>query len=689
MHKNTFIVKLIALFAASGSVCAQDVFEDLGESAVVGTKSEMLLLDTPRSVAVIGAERMLLQRTVPEALEELPGVHVQKTTHGHGSPFIRGFTGRQNLLMVDGVRMNNSSYRGGPIQYWNTLDSKAIERMELLRGPGSVMYGSDALGGTLNVLSKSTGFRDREGSYSGGTTWYRWDSNSESHQGRLEVEMGEGGKWGLLLGVGKKDFGDIRDSALGVMQNTGYGEENLDAKFEYALSDTTTLTVAHQYLNQDDVWRWHSTTFNQGWTHGNYATDAGTLPYRIYDQERSLSYIRLDGESDKPWMSYWQTTLSYQKSQDSEIRPGRFAVADVDTFGLTFQAGGDLGVGTINWGLDYYRDEVNSDASEPRRRPIADDSSYDSLGAFASYTWDVTEQLELTAGARASYFKARWGKLYNRTTMLDESGSGDWSDISLSAQALYKISSEDAVYASIAQGFRAPNLDDLSGSNVSNSSDEVVGSSDVDAETVLSFELGHRRVTDSVRWNVAAFYTLIDDPIVRVDDNTGIDPLVRIDNGEDGYVMGAEFEGAWLFADDWELSGHITYQDGKQKSLDEVGGTITEDTIRRLAPLSGAVALKWTAPSQKYWVQGKIIAAATQDNLGAGDFGDGQRIPVSGSRVGTPSYVIASLYSGWQISDSLELTASIENLTDEDYRVHGSGVNGQGINIGLGVKYSW
>ena len=681
--------KLFGLMALVTGAHAQDVFGDLGESVAVASRSELDLLAIPRSVDVISQQRLLLERTIPEALSELPGVLVQKTTHGHGSPYIRGFTGRQNLLMIDGIRVNNSTFRSGPIQYWNTLDSKAVERLELLRGPGSVLHGSDALGGTLNVISRGPNFRDYQGSFSGGSAWYRYDSNSESHQGRVETYMGQGGKWGLLLGVGKKDFGDLRDSAVGVFKRTGYDEENLDVKFEYALNDSTTLTFAHQYLNQDDVWRWHSTEYNDGWFHGDYATDPGDLAFRIYDQERSLTYFRVEGASDRALMANWQATFSYQKSQDSETRPGRFGVADVDTFGLAFQASGELGEGSLVWGADYYRDDVNTDASEPRRRPIADDSNYDSLGVFAQYQWQVSEKWELTAGARASYFKARWGKLYNRTLAQDESGDGDWSDLSLSAQALYRVSATDSAYFSIAQGFRAPNLDDLSGSNVSNSSDEVVGSTDLDPEKVVSFELGHRRVSDSVRWNVAAFYTLIDDPIVRVPDNTVVPNLVRMGNGEEGYLFGLEAEAAWLFNENWELSGHFTYQDGKAKKLDEIGGTVTEDTIRRLSPLAASVALKWTSTDQRYWIQGKVIAAATQDNLAAGDFGDGQRIPVSGTKLGTPSYVIASLYSGWNVNDSLELTLGLENITDEDYRVHGSGVNGQGFNVGIGAKYSW
>ena len=86
---------------------------------------------------------------------------VQKTANGHGSPFIRGFTGRQNLLLVDGVRLNNSTFRSGPVQYWNTVDPLSIDHIELIKSQGSVLYGSDAVGGTLNAFTKSSDFRAR------------------------------------------------------------------------------------------------------------------------------------------------------------------------------------------------------------------------------------------------------------------------------------------------------------------------------------------------------------------------------------------------------------------------------------------------------------------------------------------------------------------------------------------------
>jgi hemoglobin/transferrin/lactoferrin receptor protein len=689
MNNNTILHTIVGL-SLLGSVHAQEAqktVENLGDSVVTASRVQESVLDSSYSVTLLNADDVLEKslRTIPEALRYSAGVLIQKTTHGHGSPYIRGFTGRQNLLLVDGIRMNNSSYRSGPIQYWNTLDANAISRMELVRGPSSVLYGSDSLGGTLNILSKSSGFENELGWFDRGNLFYKYDTNSGSHTGRLEEQFGVGGKWGASLGLSLKDFGDIRDSNLGRMKNTGYQEQSFDMKLEYALSSTSKLTLAHQYLNQDDVWRWHSTKFNPGWIHGNHVTQAGTLDERIYDQERSLTYLRLDGEASHQLMRQWETTLSYQKSQDSERRDGRFSNLDVDTFGLAFQSRGDLGNGEIVWGFDYYHDEVNSQANEPRRRPVADDASYDTLGAFAQYKWEVSDKLELSTGLRVSHFSADWGKVFNRSTGLDESGDGDWSNAALSVRANYEINEKSHLFGGVSQGFRAPNLEDLTGSNISNSSDEVVGSAGVDSEDVISFETGVKHESDTLRLTSSVFYTAINNPITSVVDNTGTDKLLRITNGEDGYIYGVELEGEYHINDQWKLSANITYQDGKQDTLDEIGGVVTSDTIRRLSPLAGSASLRWAHPNDKVWVEATVLAATTQNNLGAGDLRDGQRVPTNG----TPGYLIGTMRAGWQARENMLFTLGLENLTDEDYRVHGSGVNETGFNTVLGVKFSW
>ena len=682
---------------AIGTAPVQVSGDVLPETVISASRSAELLRDSPYSISLIGEDELLQNsiRTLPEALKLSPGVMIQKTTHGHGSPFIRGFTGRQNLLLVDGVRINNSTFRSGPIQYWNTVDSSAVDRLELVKGQGSVLYGSDAIGGTLNTLTKSSNFRERlDGWFNNNSLFYRFDTNSRSHVGRFESSFGEGGKWGVLLGVSQKNFGDIRDSSVGRMENTGYDEIDADFRIDVAISYATTLTLAHHRVNQDDVWRWHSTIYNPGWNHGGYVVTPGAFAARIYDQERSLTYLKLEGGEGEGWLKKWSATLSYQKSQDSQFQNRaltdiRTQLAEVQTWGLGLQMESDFGDGSLLYGVDYYHDSVDSAGTrtgkDPRsQRPVADDSSYDLLGVYGQYRWtpfvDVPK-LKTTLGVRFTHAEARIGKNFDSTIGADISTSKQWQNWVASARAIYEFNERWNTYAGISQGFRAPNLNDMSGNLTSRSGFTALGSLDLEPEKFISYEIGSRFQSERASFSVAAYYTAIDNVIIGVPAAAGSTTLIT-SNGRDGEVYGIEAEASYHLNDQWTLSGHASWQEGYTESNAFVGGPQNRGYLSRIAPLMGSVALRWTHPNEKLWIEGRLTAAATADKLAANDKGDTQRIPIGG----TPSYVTASIQAGWQAREDLSLTLALENMTNEDYRIHGSGQNEPGFNAILGVR---
>ncbi len=651
-------------------------------------------LESMSSLGVVTAEQFREQgfRTVPEALANTPGVMVQKTTHGHGSPFIRGFTGRQNLLLVDGVRINNSTYRSGPVQYWNTVDGFSMDRLELVRSQGSVQYGSDALGGTMNILTADTGYLAADpGWFQQGSAQYRFDTNSSSHVGRLQTRFGDGKNWGASLGLTGKNFGDIRDSGVGRMKNTGYPEQNLDLKVETLLNPSTRLSFAHQYLNQDNVWRWHSTIYNDTpWNN----TSTGSYAARIYDQERSLTYLKVTGDLiDSPVQNY-SATLSFQRSQDSAFQDRsatdvRTQVIDVDTIGLDVQLESDLLGGNLVYGIDYYRDSIESGGTrtgrDPRsRRPVADDSTYHLLGAFAQLRKPLNQRLETTFGARITHAEAELGKVWDPDNNADISAGADWSNIVFNARALYRLDDSWNLYGGASQGFRAPNAHDLSGNITSRSGQEQLGTLDLEPEKSWTFELGSRFTSGDVSFGAAGFYTLVDDLIISVPTAPGGD-TVEATNAQEAEIVGIELEAAVRFLDNLTLSGHLTWQEGDTTSPSFLGGPSEEAPVSRLSPLVASLALRYDSPDQRWWVEGRITAADKQDELSARDQRDTQRIPPGG----TPSYLVASIRAGLQVSENLELTAALENITDEDYRIHGSGVNQPGINAIIGAKVSW
>jgi hemoglobin/transferrin/lactoferrin receptor protein len=571
-----------------------------------------------------------------------------------------------------------------------------------------VLFGSDAIGGTVNLFTKSAGFRDHAPGlgFQHGAAIYRYDTNGGSHTGRLESEVGEGGSFGLFVGMTWRDFGDIRDRVLGRMENTGYDEFDYDLRLDVAVTGTSTLTFAHQRVRQDDIWRTHNTIFFESWQGTSLA--APDLA-RIYDQERTLSYVRLAGTDLNGVVDDYRLTFSYQDSTEdfnrTRLRTGNTQVqldrTTVGTFGAALALESEIGAGRLVYGLDYYRDDVDSRThvrtSDPGgvllsdvkgvQGPLGDDAFYDLAGVYVQGRLPAGDDWEFTAGARYTYAAARIGRLDDGAGS-PTSADRDWDDLTLNLRANVRLTDTWHLYGGASQAFRAPNIDDLSSLKSSRTGVISTGSLAIDPEHYLTYELGTRYLDGEIGLQAAAFYTDISDLItsrpIGTDPGTG-EIITTTTNGADGFLWGGEVEADWWLAREWRASGFVAYVDGEADTFPSASLTPVREPISRLMPLTGSAALRWTGPQNGLWIEGRVIAADGAGRLNSGDRADTSRFPPAG----TPSYVVANLSSGCQVSEHVELTLTLENLTDTSYRVHGSGVNQSGFNAILGGRISW
>ena len=238
----------------------------LDEVLVTATRSEIRSFAAPYSVNTVnvnGFSGNRMYRTTTDALRDVPGVMIQKTSNAQGSPYIRGFTGYRTLMLVDGIRLNNSTFRDGPNQYWNLIDPYTIDRLEVVKGPSSVLYGSDAVGGTVNaVLRRPDGYGDGLQGYR--QVYGQVASAQRSYIGRGEAVATYGPWLGILAGGTWKDFGDVDGGQhVGIQEKTGYGVCSGDVKIEYHPDATTTWTFAHYQLYEDNAWRTHATIYGK------------------------------------------------------------------------------------------------------------------------------------------------------------------------------------------------------------------------------------------------------------------------------------------------------------------------------------------------------------------------------------------------------------------------------------------
>ncbi|MFQ5845544.1 MAG: TonB-dependent receptor, partial [Planctomycetota bacterium] len=648
--------------------------------------------ETPYPAESVGRETIERRsyRSTPQILRNLPGVLVQETSFGQGSPYIRGFTGFRNLFLIDGIRLNNSVFRPGPNQYWNTVDPLSLDRIEVIKGPSSVLYGSDAIGGTVQAVTKNP-YSYGPGLNYGGRVFYRAATAENSHVGRAELSLSTEEQTGLLVGGGVKEFGDlIAGDPVDRQTHIGYDEWNTDLKLEHFLDEDTRLVLAYQHVRQNNVPRSHKTVFAKSFA----GTTVGSELRRDLDQERSLLYAQFHREKMEGFIDTVRASVSWQTQEETRDRirppsgggpgPNRRDQQgfEVGTLGLWTQLESPTAWGRLTYGVEYYHDNVNSFSSRnPVQGPVGDDASYDLLGLYVQDVVDLDERLELTVGGRLTFAATEADRVSDPVTGNPIRVDEDWTAVVGSARLRYHLVPDHwNLYGGVSQGFRAPNLSDLTRFDSARTNEFEIPAPGLDPEHTLTFELGVKGRGERYSLQSSVFYTDIRDQIVRFptgNTNLAGENEVTKQNIGDGFVYGIELAGAWEPHPQWTLFGNLTFLEGEVDTFPTSARIKRSEYLDRLMPLSAQVGARWEDPGKRFWAEGLVLMADRADKLSTRDRADTQRIPPGG----TPGYGVLHLRAGWRIRKGVELTLGIENVLDKSYRVHGSGHNMPGLNF--------
>jgi len=690
--------------SSSAPVDASD--EELLETVIVsGTRTPDVPLELPFSVRLISNKEIeaKLAGNLSEALFDVPGVMTQKTANGQGSPFIRGFTGYRTLALIDGIRYNNSVYRDGPNEYFSLIDVNSLAAIEVIQGPSSVAHGSDAVGGTLALLTQSSEFAAYEEghAFQSGSTRYQYAGVSGSHLGRVEYNFGEGSAWGLHVGATVLDAGDIRAADLGRQPYTGYDEWAADVRLDVALDPFWTFTAVHQVLNQDDVWRTHATVHALRFA----GTDIGQDLRRLKDQNRTLSYVRLEGADLAGWFDSAALTVSYQswKEDGDRIRSdGRQELEGFDSgmWGFDSQLSRTTRMGILTGGIDSYRDDVDSwredyaaDGSFRGLRiqgPVGDDAVTLQTGVYLQDEIELHPRLDLLLGARYSWVSLDVGKFEDPVTGLANSYSESWENVSGSGRLIWDINEAGnyKLFGGVSQAFRAPNLADVTRFGASRSDEIESASTGVSPEEFIMFEAGVKAETGPLSGTASLFHTEISDYLASTPTGRQVDGLREVTkrNSGSGYVQG--FEGGLTLraGGGFSFSAGATFLDGVVNQFTDPGASqAVREPMSRIQPATLTGALRWTHPSEKFWTELNVISAAHADQLSSADQLDTQRIPPGG----TPGYEVWNVRMGWNATEHLSIFGGLENFLDEAYRVHGSGSTEPGRGLEVGAKMTF
>jgi outer membrane receptor protein involved in Fe transport len=676
MRKNT-ILSAVCLFVAlvfanmvTGQSAVSPNFKDtlsdntLTEMVVTAQRSPTQRLYTSEAITVLTTKtlRNSQLRTSPEVLSLMPGLFVQKTNHGGGSPFLRGLTGNQTLLLVDGIRLNNATFRYGPNQYFNTVDLFSLEKMEALSGGGSVQYGSDALGGTIQAFSRDIAFSEKPNW--GGEVLLRGASQG-MEQGIRGSAQYSTQRLAMVGGITARNFGDlVGGDTTGRQSPNGYKELDFDLKGKFAVSPKMLLTLVHQNVAQKEVPVYHKIKLE------NFAVN------QFDPQSRALTYARLEHTLNKGvWKSYILTTSLQQTEEGRLSRKNgstvrRYENDRVRSLGATAQVENQFSAHwSANSGIEIYEDLVKSNRTDTdentgtisnKRGLYPNNATMTSIAAFTLHQLNVGKW-QFTAGAR-------WNTFIIKVT--DEAiGKARLTPSALvgNAAIMRQINRHSNLFVSVNNGFRAPNIDDLGTLGIVDFRFETPNYG-LQPEQSVNSQMGYKLYGKRWRGECFIYYNALQNLITRVKQDTQMVqgyPLYQKENSEQAYIQGVETNWDFLLAKNWTLQGSFTYTYGQNKTKKE--------PLRRIPPVFGRFAVEYTPNNWSFSTE--LLAAGKQTRLSKADTED-NRI----SKGGTPGWQVLNVHTGYQWN-ALSIRLAALNLFNIDYRTHGSGVNGYGRSV--------
>jgi iron complex outermembrane receptor protein/hemoglobin/transferrin/lactoferrin receptor protein len=637
---------------------------------VTAQRHETRQFDIPEAISVLNQKQLLQNapRSTPEALMGLPGVWVQKTNHGGGSPFIRGLTGQQTLILIDGIRLNNATFRSGPNQYFNTIDPQSIAQIEVLRGSGSVQYGSDALGGVVHVLTKNPEF-SANGSRFSGSMYTKYMSANMEKSGRAEMEFSSTNV-AILGGVALRDFGDILAGGnMGKQKPTGYEQLSGDIKLKARAGSKYLFTGAYQVLNQDKVPVFHKVQLED-------------FAYNYFDpQKRQLGYAQAEAFYNHPLFKHIKLTAALAQSVEGRIgQKNNSAVItkerdQVNTKAITFTVNSAPSAKwSVESGVEYYsdkvfssREDVNTEKNEniSKRGLYPDGSTASTIALFSLHTYTFNK-FTFSAGGRFNAISIAVNEnILGKSTIEPKALAGNFS-------ALYALHPKHHLTASINTGFRAPNIDDMGTLGIVDFRYEIPNTN-LQPEKSLNMEVGIKSKTERFSSSLALYRTNLTNIISRIRSSTDSIqgyPVYLKENVAEAYIQGIEAEAEIQLIPNLAAYGSLIYTYGHNKTANE--------PFRRIPPLNGRLGMYYQY--KKAWTKLEWLYAAKQSRLAKGDIDD-NRI----AKGGTPAWSILNLNAGYQIKWLL-ISAEFHNIFNEAYRTHGSGIDGYGRSYWISTK---
>ena len=638
--------------------------DTLANVVVSASRQQISNLKTPYSVSVFQQKDIekLAPRATPDMLSNIPGVFIQKTNLGGGSAFVRGLTGNQTLLIIDGIRFNNSTFRYGPNQYLNNIDPSIISKIELLKGSGSVQYGSDALTGVVNFFTLQPEFTAQK--TFGGQLSARLATEGMELSEQLKMTYSSENTGIVFVGANKQ-FGDIvRGGGLGLQRPTGYNEWDFFGKIRQQLSKTWILEGLIQTTQQSQVPVFHKIQLE------NFKINEMDL------QKYQRSYLKAIGQYENPLFKKiefsvsQQTSIEQRKLQKNTSTTLRAERDEINTMGILADVQSQFSsTWSAHSGIDYFNDRINStredinltnNSIKALRGLYPNDAGYQYQSVYSIHHLDL-DAWQVETGLR---FHQNVASLPDTTLGLTQVKS---SALVYSLGVARAISQGISIYANTSSGFRAPNMDDLGSLGIVDFRYELPAF-DLKPEYSQNYEVGIKISKAKFFQELTLFQTELENLITRIKTSQFIQsyPVYEKRNVDKAFLRGGEWSGRYELSNSVSAKANISYVYGQSVTLNE--------PMRRIPPLHGGFSLSYAR--KNLFVNSELLFAAAQDRLSAGDKADNRMNPL-----GTPGWAIINVQANYLFNSHFSVSLQAQNLGDVDYRMHGSGINGVGRSL--------
>jgi hemoglobin/transferrin/lactoferrin receptor protein len=723
--KKSFVTTDATIYLSSKSV-------NLDEIVLSANRKSEHKIDVPYSMEIIKQKDIEFTNpaTTGDLLLNTGQVFVQKSQAGGGSPSLRGFEANKVLLVIDGVRMNNAIYRGGHLQDVMTIDANMLERTEIVFGPSSTIYGSDALGGVMHFYTKNAQFSTDDKMLVKTNAMVRYATAAQEKTGHLDFNLGWK-KFASLTNVTFSDFGDLRSGSNKLNGYTNvwdrnYYQDRINERDTMIKNSDNNIQKGSGYSQMDIMQRFniktgkyftHNLNFQYGASgflprydrlNGDYKSGKFKFAENGYGpQKRVLAAYTLNYDGKTTISDNVKVILAYQKIDQDRITRNFQSLnrktqredvtvlsANVDAFKLIKEKH------EVRYGLEFTNNDVQSTANfkniSTNLETLADTryagggSKMTTFAAYVSHSWEYSKTLVITDGIR--YTNTSLTSKFTDTTFFKfpfATANQKNQAVTGNLGFTWKLDNDYKVSLLANTGFRAPNVDDMS-KVFESSTYVVVPNPTLKPEYTYNFEMGISKVMQGrYKFDLTGFYTNLTNALVVADYKlngsdsamyNGSNTKVKAtQNANNAYIYGVSVGVQFDFNDHVSFKSVLNYTYGRY--IDSKLDTVIP--LDHIAPMFGQTSISYKAKGfdGEFFVRynGKKTLAdyspSGEDNL--------QYATVNGM----PGWFTLNIRLGANLSKNLRLNAACENITDNRYRAFASGMNAAGRNFIVSLRY--